>query len=377
MPDSERDLILDFGHGLNLARAEDTLTRLAELSVLPASIVVDLRKCRHVDVGAAWRFGNALRLLRQTKDLRVLLPDFGLQPPKLFDHSKWFSLLTHSGLGNSIARSASEIHSGDQDITQELREYYANPRATPPLPIHAWASSTFIYVPDLLRGDLSPDDPADFNLRFRELLTRSQLDVRAYPHRAVAALFQLLFEALQNVWDHAGKAPLPPGTEIASSLAVRYFKIITPPKALTGEFNAFLSRTADTDGFIETVVVDDGVGVAARHSQSDNVYHGSFATEVSATAEAFRSGSSVKLRVEDTSLRGSPGYGFTKILDGLRALRAFALLRTGRVLCFYDSTLEDETFSQLAHPLGYMPGTALQVVFPRKLARVWSVADAD
>jgi hypothetical protein len=369
------DLLIDFGHGLNLARAEQMISVVANQKELPGRTIIDLKNCRHVDAGAAWRVGNALRLLMGS-EVTVLVPE-GLDT----GNRNWFSFFTHSGLGFSIAQFASIIRAGEHDMTTVVRDYYSKPRSYVEIPIDAWASSTYLYIPNLLRGELSPDDSSDFNLRLRPLLATSPFDLRAYSGKALAATFRILFEAVQNTWDHSDKSPWPAGHPVSSSLAIRHFKNIPPPKAVSGEFTTFLRQveepSLESEGFIEIVVVDDGVGVAARYSQDKGIYKGPFDAEVNVTAAAFQDGHSVKLSTSDATLRGSPGYGFTKIIDGLRKLNAFTLLRTGRVLFFFDSTLESESFTCLPTPLGYMPGTAIQIIFPRRTARVWRDVDAD
>jgi hypothetical protein len=370
------EVLFDFGHGLNLSRAEDMLKVVGSLEQPPERVILDLRNCRHVDAGAAWRIGNVLRLLEQSAKVIVLVPE-GLD----VTNRTWYKFFTHSGLGFSIARYASEIQGSSGDMTDAVRAYYSTARASVDVPLTAWASSTFLYVPDLLRGDLAPDDPPDFNIRLRQLLATSPFDVRAYSRKAVTGVFRILYEAVQNVWDHADKSPLPPGVHVSSSFAIRHFKTIPSPKAATSEFKGYLKRvqelTPEPEGFIEIVVIDDGVGMAARYSQNGQIYAESFEAEEHVATAAFRDGHSVKLQVTDATLRGSPGYGFTKILDGLRALNAFTLVRSGRVLFFFDSTLGDETFARVGSPLGFLPGTALQIIFPRRFAHVWSVPDAD
>src|SRR5262249_41286650 len=105
--------------------------------------------------------------------------------------------------------------------------------------------------------------------------------------------------------------------------------------------------------------------------QNFSVYFGDIAKELNSLREALEDGSSVKLKTRDAAVRGSPGFGTTKIAAGLHALGAFAVLRTGRVLAYFDSTAEESAFVVHDTRLGYFPGTVLQVVFPRRVARVW------
>lgn len=366
-----KELRLDFGHGLNLIRAEDAVIQLTSSPPHAMDIALDLSQCVHIDVGASWRLGNIFRIIASTNKISVVTPE-GIDP----ESRKWFKLFTHSGLGFYMARYATTIISGSRDITPAVRSYYSEPRSTLRLPVNAWGSSTLVYIPDIHSGDLPFDDPSDFNQIFATLLGASAFDLQAYSPTTVSSLLRLLYEAGQNIWDHADKPPLAEGTEILSSFALRYFKQIRPPKAATSEFSSFLQRleeieTQDTRGFLELTVTDDGVGIAARHSQNPEIQKASFESELGALVAAFSDGGSIKLKLYDTAIRGTPGFGFTQIAQALRDINGFGLLRTGRALAYFDPTLHHDTFVPYSVPFGYLPGTVIQIVFPRRLARVW------
>lgn len=370
---------LDFGHGLNLTRAELALVRLASLTPKSKGITLNLSQIRHVEVGASWRLGNALRRASRIVPVTILLPpDFDL------DNTQWYKWLTHTGLGLAFARYAATIRSDSQDVTQEVREYYDTPRAHRDQPVPAWSSPTLLLVPSLHEGIVPTENAPGFNALLRDLLLDSKLDVRAYSRDELDSLFRLLFEAVQNVWDHADRPPHPPDAPVLSYLAVRYFRKINPPNALTREFSRYLERQTQLPdsnyehlGFIETVVVDDGAGIAARQSQQREICRGSFDQELRVLSTAFSKGGSVKLVVQDTTLRGTPGYGFAKITAALKSVQGFALIRTGRALAFYDGTQDQGSFEALNTPLGELPGTVLQIVLPRREAQLWSLPDAD
>jgi hypothetical protein len=364
-----------FGHGLNLERAEKALLDIASLSTEADEISLDLASCMHVDVGAGWRLGNALRDLATRGRLRITVPEL-----VTFDDQRWFLHFTRSGLGMAIAQYAAEVNTPSRDITAEIKDYYSAPRSYVGSSIPAWVASTFMTVPNLHRGVLpvESEDEARFRSVLRELLPNAHLDLEAFTGPASDSLMQLLFEAVQNVWDHADQAPLPSGTQISSYLAIRYYRDIALPKTLTQEFRSYLERLpvrlpeqADFVGYIEVVVGDDGVGIAARHAQNGGIYKGSLEVEVASLINALQDGASVKRRVRDATIRGVPGYGITKITADLRTMTAFAMLRTGRTLAFFDSTLPESGFIMQDAPLGYLPGTVLQIVFPRRIERVW------
>lgn len=373
-------LEVDFGHGLNLSRAESAIETLASVQTETAEIVLDFRNIRHVEIGAGWRIGNALRPLSTKVHLRIILPN------SLDERDHQYKFFTHSGLGLAIGKYADTITKSGSDVKEAFRAYYTSPRDTGDIGIPCWRSSTLLLIPSLHLNALPTDEPARFNRLLHKLLANTLLDVRAYSGFEMDGLYQMLFEAVQNVWDHADRHPLPSDSEVLSYLAVRYFKQVNPPSSLTPEFAAYRSRATtlmklskfEHEGFIEIAVVDDGVGIAARQTQEEGVYEGDFDNELQALTNAFSSGGSVKLSTHDANLRGSPpGYGFAKIVKALTSLSGFALVRTGRALAFYDGTGNEQAFEALASPLGTLPGTVLQVVLPRRIPRVWSVPEDD
>src|SRR5262249_4732282 len=117
--------------------------------------------------------------------------------------------------------------------------------------------------------------------------------------------------------------------------------------------------------FVHVCVNDDGVGIAARQAQDLQIYQGDIEEEEKAVRDALKSRSSVKLRARDCLVRGVPGEGFTYIDHSLQPLRAFAVLRSGRLLAAFDGTEESSQGFKLVHgALGYMPGTAIDVLIP-------------
>src|SRR5262249_13321941 len=117
--------------------------------------------------------------------------------------------------------------------------------------------------------------------------------------------------------------------------------------------------------FVQVCVNDDGVGIAARQSLDPSIYTGPIEHEKEALRGALSARSLVKLRAHDARVRGTPGQGYTYIDACLRSLRAFAVLRTGRLLAVFDGTDDQgDGFALVAGDLGYMPGTTLDVLIP-------------
>jgi hypothetical protein len=85
---------------------------------------------------------------------------------------------------------------------------------------------------------------------------------------------------------------------------------------------------------------------------------------------------SVKIRAQDTTIRGDPGYGTVYMMSALRTLSAYATLRTGRLLAVFDGTSDQDAFRFAPDAFAYMPGTMLEIVFPRT-TRQLSFGDAQ
>jgi hypothetical protein len=374
MSDSQ-PLVLSAGHGLNLERAESFVAELGKVPTLGGEVEIDLQDCAHVDVGSGWRVGNALRRSRENFYLRVRIPD-----PRGYS-GWWFQHFTRSGLGMAIARYADAIFVGREEITKQFRLYYDTPRLVgTPLPgfeKYLWQAENFCLVNSLENGVMNPDDVGEFGAVILKLLQKVSFDEAAYRKEDIQQLFDLVFQSVQNVYDHASKKPLPSETPILSYISLRYYRGINPPKSKTSELSTYLeslrSQPAryEFTGFIELVVNDDGAGIAARHSLDPNIYWGNIEYESEVLVRALQAGQSVKLRSKDALVRGDPGYGTSRIEAALKSLEAFALLRTGRLALVLDP-LKSSSFTLIDSSYGYMPGTTLQIVLPCRRRVLWS-----
>lgn len=183
----------------------------------------------------------------------------------------------------------------------------------------------------------------------------------------------MAFEAVTNVVDHAYRQPWEPAGCSLSYLSLRYYEKLTAKRGEHVGLQAYISRAkADARaanqaiiGWVELVVCDDGVGIAARQSRNSDVYRDAPELEEQSLRDALSTRESIKLLTRDAVTVGEPGYGYTLIADALERLGAHAALRTGRRLAELDGTLPDaKNFRLRADVLGWMPGTALHVVFP-------------
>jgi hypothetical protein len=348
---------------IDITGAEKLLDSLSQKS-LAGPFCIDASSCDRIDIGAGYRIGNVIARLATLGPLTVLLPagEYTVQHvPKEF-----FWVFTRSGLGPAIARHASVIRAGTQDVTDIIRAYYRRTLLVP--------SNSSAYVTDLHLGAIDVEDEGRFGRLLIGLL--GQIDLRAgdIDRRLLGDLVAFSFEAVQNVVDHATAKPHKDGASIFSYLALRYYgHTAAPSEGLFGGYVRRYLRERGKDAktsWLEIVISDDGNGIPARHAQSAEIYwEPSAEREEEVLAEALAR-SSVKLRAGDSKVRGSvAGEGFSRIRTSFRELAAFASVRTGRCLATFDglSTRRDDFHlerDQFGLFLGYMPGTTVQVVVP-------------
>jgi hypothetical protein len=350
-------LILEYRTGLNLDHAERAIALLGNDQLASRRVVLRFLEYPYVLPGAGSRLGNALRRY-SGGPLHVEAPPFN------DGKDRWFRSFTQSYLGDAIATHAAVIISDGADVTNQLRTYYSD---------RTQRQSQNSVVQGALHGGLTVD-PEREDL-FRDSFLRSLLRVNVRPTSFEREMFQavvkLTFEAIQNVYDHAARLPLDDGASLISYFALRYYsKIDAGHPDATGSLRTYLEHlpsacTRRRTDFIEVTVNDDGVGIAARQSLNSDIYWGPKTDEESAFRDALTAGSSVKLRALDSRVRGKPGEGFTFIDSALYSLRAFATLRTGRLLAVLDGSNDERPgFQLLPAELGYMPGTLLTVLIP-------------
>jgi hypothetical protein len=352
-------LEFEFKGGISPDKAERVIAALGEEETPSRGVVLRFNEYPYVNTGVGWRVGNALR--RYAGDmLEVRVPPF------LEGQGKWYQSFTKSCLGDAIAAHAGRIVSGGADITDEVKGYYAEKKVRQAQNAVVWG--------ELHRGICINPEPEQEHV-FREQVLGVLKFVNLRPTHFAAERLQdvvnLTFEAIQNVYDHASRKPLPEGTKILSYVLLRYYNTITPnhddPEGRLKRYLNQLPKLASRvrQDFIEICVNDDGVGIAARQSQNASIYWGPKAPEDQAVREALTDHSSVKLRTQDCRVRGVPGQGYTYIDACLRALKAFAIIRTGRLMAVLDGTEEaGPGFELLAGTQGYMPGTTLNVLIP-------------
>jgi hypothetical protein len=347
-----------FRHSVSLDEVEALLRSWSIDSDSDTETVLDLSEYRNVDIGAGMRLSNAMRRWATGRLVVLVPPDVDLHS------SDWFRLFTRSGLGWAMAAHAIAVLSGDHDIAEDIRAYYAATSSS-----HASNCLMFHGIED---GALVPTQD-----RFVSTVLQGMRQHLSYAHEAIApadrrSLARLAHEAVTNVVDHAFSAPwCEQGTPLGY-LSVRWYRTISAKNDELGGLRSYIrahrEQLASTDtiaGWMEIVVADDGVGIAARQAQVDetNMYCGSISAEDEALHDALKSSSTVKLRTLDAQLRGEPGYGTAIMLECLKSIKAYAALRTGRCLVEFDPW-RYQRFELNAARLGWLPGTAMQMLLP-------------
>lgn len=350
----------DFGESVGVDEVERLLMDIPLQSDTEVTWDLNLSVCSHVEPGAGFRFGNALRRWG-LRELTVQVPD-----PGDFGN-RWFLTFTRSGIGLALSASAGKIFAANRDVTHELRDYYAAKGNVP--------GTNYGIRTELSTGALTPDEER-FGCVFRDLAVNVQLSATELSHTAWCALTNLLYEAVLNVVDHAFKDPWPrPPAETSqplSYLSLRRYKDVSAEGSSHGGLREYLRRAKvsakedrqDILKWIELVACDNGIGIAARQSQNACIYREPIDVEDDVLREALAVGGSIKLKSGDAAVHGDPGYGLSIIAGGLKKVGAYAALRTGRRLVELDSTLDSPHFIVREEVLGWMPGTALHVFFP-------------
>ncbi|GAA3536732.1 hypothetical protein [Kribbella ginsengisoli] len=335
----------------------------------PAAALLDLSGCRSIHSGAGWRIGNALRRFDGPAGYCEVI---ARAPANLGDDKWWYRNFTRSGLGYAIGRYAAGVTStSGTDVTRPIREYYER------IVEQEGGRNHGLYGLAAIRGLIPSEE--DFNSIFRGWISEWLL---SHQQSAMPDILLLCWEAVTNLIDHSGKAPLPPSTRTFGSVSVRWY---TPPEleSAHGRYAHWLAATRRSAanrtlrGYLTIVVTDDGVGIAARQSQDPAIYRGDPQLERAAVLSALADGGTIKTTALDSTIRGRPGSGFTNIASSLRHLGAWALLRTGRHAFEFDGSRPDSAAFELSEAhLAYMPGTCLEVTVPvPEAGEVWAPPD--
>jgi hypothetical protein len=345
------------GEGITADHVEALLKELP-IDGTPRAVTLDLCPCRHVGPGAGWRLGNAISAWAAAGEVKVRVPD-----PGDFSGS-WFLNFTRSGLGLALARHAEEIKSPVGDVSRALREYYAERGRL--------NSENYAVELDLVQSPLGIGIDA-FAHEAKKLTPFVHLDLESLNRVTRQGFLEACFEAIENVGDHSFRSPWHEVARPLSYFSLSFHKTIASGNAPGAIPRGYLERVPeqvpgnrDRLGYVELIVTDNGCGIAQRHSLNPDIHAGPIEEEDRVLIAAFKKGETVKLRAGDSFVRGKSGYGFSYIVRGLRRLRAYATIRTGRRVAILDGSLpaEDAVWKLDGEPLAAIPGTTLQMLFP-------------
>ena len=356
---------IKFGEAINPQHAENAVAKLGGPQGSLRMTRVDFSACKHIDAAVGWRLGNAMRRHADASLLEIVLPDWD-ESDWRDTGQLWFRYFTRTGLGQAIAYRCDRVFRGAANVSEQLRAFYGG-RGSEPQQNH-------FFSPGIRqRRPFNVDDFDDFLSHFEAAVKFVPTAARTLTSEFVNQLGSLVFEAVQNVWDHSCGRPLPPDTKVFDYLCVNFFKRLSSAPDPSGRFAGFVKQTSAEFsasqkllGYVEVVVNDDGVGVAARQSLDPTIYWDDDPSrEGEALLESLQRGKSVKFKSQDCPIRHDPGFGISKIVKSLRDLRAFAVLRTGRRIAIHDPyELTSDGLILTNDILGYLPGTALDVIAP-------------
>ncbi len=352
---------------LTVERAEYIAAALLAHGDPKQTIELDFRELRNIAASAGPRLGNCLReVTRRGLRLTVVLPS----------SERWRSTLGGELLGQQLARHATTIRGSTADVSGDaLRELLSAVSSSTDNLSHAHADversvvAASRTVAAFEQGIVEWSD--SFPSRFTRPVAR-----RAVP------LAGALAEGCWNVLDHSGRQPLVPNAGVASQYSYKWVpmsELRLTPEGFSGgldRLTEYLGSIVDSvevsdrpQGFIQLQVVDDGVGIAARHALDPEIYDGGVEAELQAFEEALAAGGSVKLRSLDCVVEKTPGYGLTNVANALWKVRGFGMLRSGRVVGSYDGfgapdDQRDFVFEAAVAARNRLVGTMLYMLAP-------------
>lgn len=351
--------------------AESVVQKLAVAPEYLQSVRLDISATDSVEIGAGGRIGNALRRF-QDVGIHVDVSMFDTLNPENYFSKNW-GLFSRSGLGLALATHATTIATKFGDVTQLFKKRFLNKNLS--------IDQNLIVASNLHREMVAfeIENKTAFDAAFMSYFPKLNAPESAFDKTALSQLMELCREGIANLKDHSSKSPLPEGAGVLSYFSMGYHQNIFQVSDGVGPFKFYLRTlraqkkelTRELLGFIEIVVSDDGVGIAARQSQDADIYWQSAEKEEEFLLKALTAGVSVKPISKDAIIRGDPGFGFNVMANELRKLKGFASIRSGRYLLVCDGTRMDplSTAFKVAKggasgQLSYLPGTIIQAVIP-------------
>lgn len=356
---------------ITVTDAEKVVQRLAVAHEYIQPVRLNCSSTESIEIGAGSRIGNALRRFRGV-GIEVIVSADDVNDPEQYFSKNWV-LFSRSGLGLALATHATTILAATNNVTKLFRDRFLKRGLA--------IDQNLIVASDLHKDIVAFDieNKVAFDAAFISYFPKLNAPDSAFDKDALSQLMELCREGMANLKDHSSKSPLPQGENILSYFSMGYHQNIYQASDEVGPFKFYLRTLKEKQnklnrellGYLEVVVNDDGVGVAARQCQDADIYWQSAEKEEEFLLKALTAGVSVKPISKDAIIRGDPGFGFNVMASELRKLRGFASIRTGRYLLVCDGTRMDplSTAFKIAKGgasghLHYIPGTTIQAVIP-------------
>jgi len=353
---------------ISIGKIEALLTFITGKKTYPRLQIFRFRNISKIDPGVDWRLVNFISFLRK-KGVDVHVYFDGEQGASVEDPA--FNLVAKSALGYYISKYCSEIYFNNNDVRDDMEKL-----------VDGWKQSSKIFYRDNLhiRSDLPLDSVVEFDEYFKNyILNRVEgyFGTNNKDHDPINHLSGYCYEAIQNVYDHANDKR---GGDSANSISeVESFIFIEKMQHLSiaertgvGELGRFIEDHQWTDahrsnnGYLRIVIIDNGVGISARHSMNSNIYNIPVAKEVAEFNKAITAGESVKIFTL-TDIRGDPGYGMSQIINSVKKLYGYALIRTGRITAVINAARKfnvDNVGLDVSTTISAFPGTCIEFILP-------------
>lgn len=346
---------------VDLRSCDEVADHLSHQQPSRETVTVDLTACD----GAVWpyaeRLGMIVAAFSRTVDINVRLPrePHGDPGPRVIpgaderpELAAWFPL--------SLAALRARFTVSVGESAERIALFNHRPM---------WDAGIVarrgVYVVDDLdkRAHLAAESGGGFSSRFQLWMRQANVFAGGADRFVWQAAAQISHEAIQNVYDHAAKRPYEANAPLFS---------IAETARVTGDFDRSRSSTAARgmlppieSSLLGVTVVDAGVGIAARHSGSLEIYKGSFEDELRHFRDALATGRSIKMRAADATVRAAPGFGFTIVASFTRMARGVCEIASGRTRAVFDA--RDQTtqgYVVATEAATLLPGTQVSVRLP-------------
>lgn len=342
--------------------AENIAASIISKATSGGHVRIDFSRTRSFQPAAVPRLGNALRYVssKGTKITVVVPTSRGSDQPQL-------SVLIGSGIGRQIATHASVIRTKNHQIKRAFKKALSSPV----IETHG------LRVDDLRRWNAAASRSIGDVTAELARYVNDHLQDLGRVRDVLGGVSRLVAESVWNVVDHSARRPLDSNQRVSSwlclsTVADRDLSLIAAgfvnEDPATRYFAAMRNWEPLPLHFLQILINDDGVGMAARQSLSAEIYEKSSAVERVAFGEALEAGGSVKLRSRDCYVDKEPGFGSTLVANAIVHLYGYASIRSGRLLAYLDGSLAEERISDgfVLEPTdrSYLPGTTIHVVVP-------------